>query len=76
MDPDPYAAHDYNPIQQGGNWRGKLRRGSGPIVGGAIALAKWSFVLVKFASIFTQLPVHRRCCRQRGRKLSLGASPS
>ena len=23
MEPDPYAAHDYNPIQQGGDWRGK-----------------------------------------------------
>jgi Zn-dependent protease len=52
MEPDPYAAHDYNPIQQGGDWRGKLRRLTGPIVGGAIALAKWTFVLVKFGSIF------------------------
>jgi Zn-dependent protease len=52
MDPDPYAAHDYNPIRQGGDWRGKLRRLAGPIVGGGIALAKWSFVLVKFGSIF------------------------
>jgi Zn-dependent protease len=52
MDPDPYAAHDYNPIRQGSDWRGKLRRLAGPIVGGGIALAKWSFLLVKFGSIF------------------------
>jgi Zn-dependent protease len=52
MEPDPYSAHDYNPIQQGSDWRGKARRLFGPAVAGAIALAKWSFVLVKFGSIF------------------------
>jgi Zn-dependent protease len=52
MEPDPYSAHDYNPIQQGSDWRGKARRMFGPIIAGAIALAKWSFVLVKFGSIF------------------------
>jgi Zn-dependent protease len=43
----------YDPIQPTGrDWRGTFRRGVGPIVAGAIALAKWSFILVKFASIF------------------------
>lgn len=53
MDLDPYPARDYNPIQPGGtDWRGKARRLFGPALAGAIALAKWSFVLVKFGSIF------------------------
>jgi len=44
---------DYDPIQpRGTNWRATFRRLVGPIVAGAIALAKWSFVLVKGASIF------------------------
>jgi len=52
MDLDPYQAHDYNPIRTGTDWRGRLRRMFGPIVAGAIALAKWSFILIKFGSIF------------------------
>ena len=44
---------DYDPPQQPAPRRaGGLRRLFGPIVAGAIALAKWSFVLVKFGSIF------------------------
>jgi Zn-dependent protease len=44
---------DYDPIHPTGrDWRGMFRRAFGPLVAGAIALAKWSFVLVKFASIF------------------------
>lgn len=35
--------------QRRGSW---LRRAVGPVVAAAIALAKWSFVLLKFASIF------------------------
>jgi Zn-dependent protease len=43
----------YDPIQpRGTDWRGRLRKLFGPLVAGAIALAKWSFVLVKFGSIF------------------------
>ena len=43
----------YEPIQPGGpDWRGRLRKLTGPIVAGVIALAKWSFVLVKFSTIF------------------------
>jgi Zn-dependent protease len=52
MDLDPYQAHDYNPIRTGTDWRGRLRRMFGPIIAGAIALAKWSFILIKFGSIF------------------------
>jgi Zn-dependent protease len=51
MDPSP--ARDYEPIEpHGTNWRGAARRLFGPILAGAFALAKWSFVLVKFGSIF------------------------
>jgi Zn-dependent protease len=52
MDLDPYQAHDYNPIRTGTDWRGRFRRMFGPIIAGAIALAKWSFILIKFGSIF------------------------
>jgi len=45
--------HNYDPIHPPGrDWRGLARRSGGPLVAGGIALAKWSFVLVKFASIF------------------------
>ena len=44
---------DYDPIHpRGRDWRGALRRLFGPIIAGAIALAKFSFVLIKFGSIF------------------------
>jgi Zn-dependent protease len=44
---------DYNPIRPGGtNWRALGRRLFGPVLAGVVALAKWSFVLVKFGSIF------------------------
>jgi Zn-dependent protease len=50
---DPYPARDYDPIHPGGtDWRGIGRRLFGPVLAGAIALAKWSFLLVKFGSIF------------------------
>jgi Zn-dependent protease len=50
---DPYPARDYDPIHpRGTDWRGRLRRVFGPVVAGAIALAKWSFVLVKFGGLF------------------------
>jgi len=50
---DPYPARDYDPIQpHGTDWRGLARKAFGPLVAAAIALAKWSFVLVKFGSIF------------------------
>ncbi len=44
---------DYDPIQpQGTNWRAGLKRLFGPLIAGAIALAKFSFILVKAGSIF------------------------
>jgi Zn-dependent protease len=44
---------DYDPIHpRGRDWRGLLRRLFGPVIAAAIALAKFSFVLVKFGSIF------------------------
>jgi Zn-dependent protease len=44
---------DYDPIHPPGrDWRGTLKRLFGPIVAGVLALAKFSFVLVKFAGIF------------------------
>jgi Zn-dependent protease len=50
---DPYPARDYDPIQpRGTNWRALARRIFGPLVAAAVALAKWSFLLVKFGSIF------------------------
>jgi Zn-dependent protease len=43
----------YDPIQpRGTDWGARLKKLVGPIVAGAIALAKWSFVLVKFSTIF------------------------
>jgi Zn-dependent protease len=44
---------DYDPIHpRGTDWGARLKRLGGPIVAGVIALAKFSFVLVKFSSIF------------------------
>jgi Zn-dependent protease len=44
---------DYEPIHPGGrDWRATFRRAVGPLIAGAVALAKWSFVLIKFGSIF------------------------
>lgn len=44
---------DYDPIQpHGADWRGRLRKLVGPVIAGVIALAKWSFVLVKASTIF------------------------
>jgi Zn-dependent protease len=44
--------YQYNPVRSGTDWRALGKRIFGPVVAGAIALAKWSFVLVKFGSIF------------------------
>ena len=44
---------DYDPIHpRGTDWRGRLRKLVGPIVALGITAAKWSFVLVKFSTIF------------------------
>ena len=44
--------YQYNPIRTGPDWRARLRKLVTPIVAAAVALAKWSFVLLKFGSIF------------------------
>jgi len=44
---------NYNPIEpRRTDWRAGLKRLTGPIVAGAIALAKFSFILIKAGSIF------------------------
>ena len=44
---------DYDPIQpRGTDWSGRIRKLFGPLIAGGFALAKWSFVLVKFSTIF------------------------
>jgi Zn-dependent protease len=48
-----YDLRDYDPIHpRGRDWRGTLRRLFAPIVAAVVALAKFSFILVKFSSIF------------------------
>ena len=48
-----FEGRDYEPIQpRGTDWAGRIRKMFGPLLAGVIALAKWSFVLVKFSSIF------------------------
>ena len=50
---EPEPQRDYEPIHpRGTDWRGRFRRALGPLVGAAVVLAKWSFLLVKFSSIF------------------------
>jgi Zn-dependent protease len=49
--PDGYR--DYDPIQpRGTDWRGLARKIFGPVIAVIVALAKFSFLLVKFGSIF------------------------
>jgi Zn-dependent protease len=44
---------DYEPIHpRGTDWRGRISKLAGPVVAAVVALAKFSFVLVKFSSIF------------------------
>jgi Zn-dependent protease len=50
---EPYGYRDYEPIQpRGTDWRGRLRKLFGPIVAAVVALAKFSFILLKASSIF------------------------
>jgi Zn-dependent protease len=50
---EPYPERDYDPIQpRGTNWAARIRKLLGPVIAGGIALAKWSFVLLKFSTIF------------------------
>jgi Zn-dependent protease len=49
----------YDPIHpRGRDWRGTFRRALGPIVAVVVALAKWSFLLLKFGSIFVAVGVY------------------
>jgi Zn-dependent protease len=44
---------DYEPIQpRGTDWKERIKRILGPVVALGILLGKWTFVLVKFSSIF------------------------
>jgi Zn-dependent protease len=50
---EPYGYRDYEPIQpRGTDWRGRLRKLFGPIIAAIVALAKFSFILLKASSIF------------------------
>ena len=44
--------YQYNPVRTGTDWRALGKRIFGPLVAAVVALAKWSFLLVKFGSIF------------------------
>jgi Zn-dependent protease len=47
-----FPDYQYNPIRTGPNWRARIRAMFGPLIAVVVALAKWSFVLLKFGSIF------------------------
>jgi Zn-dependent protease len=50
---------DYEPIQpRGTDWAGRIRRLIGPVIALVIAAAKWSFVLLKFSSIFIAIAAY------------------
>lgn len=57
---DEEPERDYEPIQPGGgsNWRKRLSTLTGPLVAGIVALAKFSFVLVKFSTIFVAVAAY------------------
>jgi Zn-dependent protease len=51
--PEPEPERGYEPIHpRGTDWRGRISKLTGPVIAAIIALAKFSFVLVKFSSIF------------------------
>jgi len=57
MDREGLVSYDdgyqnYDPIRRGTDWRGLGRKLFGPVIAALVALAKFSFVLVKFGSIF------------------------
>jgi Zn-dependent protease len=56
---DPYPERDYEPIQpRGTDWAGRIKKALGPIAALGIAAAKWSFVLLKFSSIFIAIAAY------------------
>lgn len=42
----------YDPVHRGPDWRARLRKILAPVAGIGVLLAKWAFVLLKFATIF------------------------
>jgi Zn-dependent protease len=50
--PSPDDLRGYEPIHPGGEWRRTAKRVLGPIVAVVVALAKFGFIGLKFASIF------------------------
>ncbi len=57
--PDVEPAHNYDPIQPGGtDWRGRVRKALAPIVAVFVTLAKFSFVLLKFSTIFVAVAAY------------------
>jgi Zn-dependent protease len=51
--------HDFEPLQpERRDWRETLKRAFGPLIAAALALAKFSFVLVKFGSIFITIGLY------------------
>jgi len=50
---------DYEPIQpRGTDWKERIKRILGPIIALGILLGKWTFVLVKFSSIFIAIAAY------------------
>jgi Zn-dependent protease len=57
MDEEPQR--DYEPIHpRGADWRGRISKITGPLIAAIVALAKFSFVLVKFSTIFVAVAAY------------------
>ena len=53
-----YQDYDYEPLQPRRDWRETFKRALGPLAAGAIALVKFSFVLIKAGSIFVAVGLY------------------
>jgi Zn-dependent protease len=61
---------DYEPIQpRGTDWIGRIRKALGPVIALVIAAAKFSFVLLKFSSLFIAVAAYALIC---GWKVAVG----
>ncbi len=59
MTDDDFEYSGYDPLRpRGTDWRGRIKKLIGPLTAGGIALAKWSFVLVKFSTIFVAVAAY------------------
>ncbi len=57
-DPD-FDYRGYDPIQpRGTDWRGRLKKLFAPLIAAVLALAKFSFVLLKFSAIFISVAAY------------------